>query len=204
MSFTDLILNAGQTAGYIIIFLIIFAECGLFFGFFLPGDSLLLAIGILAAQGHFSIVALLVLCVIASILGNQVGYLFGKRIGPALFNKTDSPLFRKQNIQRAHNFYEKYGAPAILLSRFVPIVRTFAPIIAGIGTMRYGTFLFYNIVGGVFWITSITLAGYYVGYKLEGIDTYILPVIMVIVIISCIPGLLHLLRPHHSDPSDKD
>jgi len=140
-----------KAIGYFGIFFIIFAESGLFFGFFLPGDSLLFTAGLLASQGYFDIAILILLTTLGAILGDQIGYLFGKKVGPKIFNYDESLLFKKKYITDAENFYQKHGKKTIILARFVPIVRTFVPILAGVGKMHYRTFFSYNIIGGILW-----------------------------------------------------
>ena len=194
MSFTSLITSSGYTTGYLIIFLIIFAESGLFFGFFFPGDSLLITLGILASQGHFNVLTILGIGIIGSILGNSVGYSFGKRFGPSLFNRKDSFFLKKDNIKKAHEFYKQYGKAAIILARFTPIVRTFAPIIAGMGDMEYTTFMLYNVIGGILWVNSVTLIGYFLGSRFPFIEKNITTLTISIVIISILPYVYHLLK----------
>lgn len=172
----------------------VFAESGLLIGFFLPGDSLLFTAGILASQGYFNIVLLTVLTVAAAILGDSVGYSFGRRVGRRLFKKEESRFFHRKNLERAERFYARHGKMTIILARFMPVVRTFAPIVAGIGNMRYGTFLAYNIVGGIIWGAGITLLGYFLGNVVPNIERYLIPGIIVIVIISFIPPIKHLLE----------
>ncbi len=175
------------TIGYLGILLIIFAESGLFFGFFLPGDSLLFTAGLLASQGVFNIY-LLILCIgFAAILGDTVGFWFGRYIGPRLFTKEDSFFFHTKHITRTALFYKKYGPKAIVLGRFIPIVRTFVPILAGVGNMRYPLFLTYNIIGGLLWGVGLTTLGYVLGTKIKNIDAYLLPIILGIIILSLIP-----------------
>ncbi len=176
-----------NTVGLIGVIAVIFIESGLFFGFFLPGDSLLFSAGLLASQGHFSFTVLAVGAMIAAIAGDSVGYWFGRKIGPKIFVREDSFFFRKSHIARAQHFYEKHGTKTIILARFVPIVRTFAPIVAGVGTMHYGTFLRYNIIGGIFWVALLTSAGYFLGQIIPNVDQYLLPIIFVIIFVSFIP-----------------
>src|SRR3989338_8644806 len=145
-----------KTAGYAGLFFIVFAESGLFIGFFLPGDSLLFTAGFLASQGYLSIVPLSLLCFLAAILGDNFGYAFGKKVGPAIFKKEDSLIFHKKHLERAENFYSEYGPKAIVLARFLPIVRTFAPILAGVGKMRYQTFFYYNVMGAAIWALGLS------------------------------------------------
>ena len=182
-----------ETIGYLGIFLIIFAESGLFFGFFLPGDSLLFTAGLLASQGYFSVLLLVLLAVLGAIGGDQIGYLFGKKVGPRIFVRDDSLFFKKKYVADAEIFYQKYGKKTIILARFVPIVRTFVPIIAGVGKMHYKTFVSYNIIGGVLWGAGITLLGYFLGQKIPNIDTYLLPIILLIIIISILPGVFSII-----------
>ena len=153
MTFHDLIdpLFIIKTLGLLGVVLIVFAESGLFFGFFFPGDSLLFTAGFLASQDLISIYWLLILCFLAAVLGDNVGYAFGKKTGPMIFTKEDSLLFHKKHIEKAHKFYEKYGKKTIIFARFVPIVRTFAPIVAGVAGMDYKTFLSFNLIGGFIW-----------------------------------------------------
>ena len=175
------------TFGTIGLFAIVFAESGLFFGFFLPGDSLLFTAGLFAAQGTLSLPVILVGCFVAAVAGDQVGYLFGKRVGPALFRRPDSRFFRQEYVERARQFFGRYGAKTIVLARFVPIVRTFAPILAGVGRMPYRTFVTFNVIGGLLWAVGVTLLGYALGEMIPDIDTYLLPIIAVIIALSLIP-----------------
>lgn len=194
-----------KTIGYVGVFAIIFAESGLLIGFFLPGDSLLFTAGFLASEAArpiwagnpgFSLPVLLIGCFIAAVAGDSVGYTFGRRVGRKLFQREDSLLFHKKNVLRAQAFYEKHGAKTIVLARFIPIVRTFAPIVAGVGDMHYGKFVTYNLVGGFLWAIGVTSAGYFLGDIIgaENIDKYLLPIIFGIVLISVAPAVLHVLR----------
>jgi membrane-associated protein len=176
-----------ETLGYLGIFLIIFAESGVFIGFFLPGDSLLLTAGLLATQGSLSLPFLLVIVPIAAILGDSVGYSFGRYLGPRLFTKKDSFFFNRSHIERSREFYEKYGARAILFARFAPIVRTFVPIVAGVGEMKYRTFLTYNAVGGFLWGVAFLLAGFFLGKAIPNLDDYILLIVGVVIVVSILP-----------------
>ncbi len=176
-----------HSLGYTGIIAIIFAECGLFFGFFLPGDSLLFTAGFLASQGFLSIVPLLITAMIASILGENVGYAFGRKIGPMIFTKAESRFFKPAHVTRAHEFFVRHGNKAIFLARFIPIVRTFVPIVAGVAKMPFNSFMFYNIVGGIFWIGSLMILGFTLGSQVENADKYIEPIILVIVVVSFIP-----------------
>lgn len=183
-----------ETFGLIGIFAIVFAESGLFFGFFLPGDSLLFTAGLLASQGYFSITFLLVGAWLCAILGDSVGYFFGRRVGPALFSKEDSFFFNKKHIIRAQEFYEKYGSKTIVLARFVPIVRTFAPIVAGVGNMKYRTFVFFNILGGTLWVFSMILTGFVLGKTVPNINEYLHYIIIGIIFLSVLPILIEVLK----------
>jgi membrane-associated protein len=179
---------------------IIFAESGLLIGFFFPGDTLLFAAGILAHQGvlDMNIHLLVFLLSLAAIAGVQVGYSFGKHFGRRLFSKPDSLLFRQENLLKAEKFYEKYGPITLVMARFTPVVRTFAPIVAGIAQMNYKRFLFYNIAGGILWIASITYLGYYGGAFLKAngihVEALVMPVLLAAVLLSLASPVYHLLR----------
>lgn len=183
-----------RAVGYPGLFAIVFAESGLFFGFFLPGDSLLFTAGLLAAQGWFSIWVLIPLLIVAAVLGDNVGYWTGSRFGQWLLNRKESWFFSKSHLIMAEQFYEKHGGKAIILARFMPAVRTFAPIVAGIARMHYRSFAFFNIAGGVFWVLSVTLCGYFLGTVLPDPEKFLLPVVGIIVVVSVLPGLLHLRK----------
>lgn len=183
-----------QMIGYLGLFAIVFAESGLFFGFFFPGDSLLFTAGLLASQGLLNVSILVPLMVAGAILGDSVGYWFGAKVGPKIFTREDSFFFHKRHVERTHNFYLKYGAKAIVLARFIPIVRTFTPILAGVGTMPYGTFLKWNIIGGVLWGAGVTLAGYFLGATVPGIERYLLPIVIGIIVVSFVPIIVELVK----------
>ncbi|MEK7189929.1 MAG: VTT domain-containing protein [Patescibacteria group bacterium] len=183
-----------KTAGYFGIFLIIFAESGLLIGFFLPGDSLLFTAGFLASQGFLRISILMIGSFIAAVIGDSVGYSFGLRVGPKIFKREDSLIFHKDHLTRAQNFYAKHGGKAIILARFMPVVRTFAPILAGVGKMRYGTFLAYNIVGGFLWSIGLSGLGYWLGSTIPNVDKYLLPIIILIILLSIAPSIYHVLK----------
>ena len=183
-----------KAAGYLGLFGIVFAESGLFVGFFLPGDSLLFTAGFLASQGFLNIWILAPLAFIAAILGDNFGYAFGRRVGHAIFTRERSLFFHKEYLERARIFYEAHGGKAIVLARFLPVIRTFAPILAGVGRMRWPTFLFYNVIGAVLWAIGLTFLGFYLGNAIPNIDRYLVPIVLVIVIISSLPTLLHLVR----------
>ncbi|PJE75716.1 hypothetical protein COV04_03335 [Candidatus Uhrbacteria bacterium CG10_big_fil_rev_8_21_14_0_10_48_11] len=173
---------------------IVFAESGLFIGFFLPGDSLLFTAGLLASQHLLHLPTLIAVSFLAAVLGDSVGYAFGKRIGPRLFTREDSILFHKQHLVRTEAFFARYGSKAILLARFVPIVRTFTPILAGVGKMRYQTFLTYNVIGAFGWAVGVPLLGYWLGSVVPNVDHYLLPIVLLIIIISFIPPVLEWRR----------
>ena len=183
-----------ETLGLIGVVSIIFAESGLFFGFFLPGDSLLFTAGLLASQNFLSIQYLVIFGIIAAIAGDSVGYAFGKKVGPKIFTKEDSLIWNKKHIEKSRKFFEKYGPKAIILARFMPIVRTFTPILAGVGTMEYKLFLRYNIIGGVLWVASMSIGGYFFGKLIPNPDKYLLPIIGLIIFLSILPGILEFIK----------
>lgn len=185
-----------QTVGYIGLFAIVFAESGLFFGFFLPGDSLLLTAGLLASQGKLEIGTLLIILPIAAILGDNVGYWFGKKTGSHIFNRDASLLFRRKNLLAARKFYDHHGGKTIVLARFMPFIRTFAPIVAGAVEMPFRRFLAFNVFGGLLWGIGVTLAGYYLGQVIPDIDRYFLAVVFAVIVISALPALLHMVREY--------
>jgi membrane-associated protein len=180
--------------GLTLICVIVFVETGLFVGFFLPGDSLLVTAGIFAAAGFIDITSLLVLASICAVAGDQVGYLIGRKAGTALYSRPDSRLFKRKHLERARAFYENYGAKTIVIARFVPIVRTFAPAVAGAAEMHYRRFVTYNVVGGISWIFSMSLLGYFLGASIPNIDRYIHWVITVVILLSILPGIIEILR----------
>ncbi len=189
-----------DTVGLIGIWLIVFAESGLLVGFFLPGDSLLFTAGFFASapssipsELHLNLPLLLVGCFVAAIAGDQVGYLFGHRVGEALLQRPDSRFFKRRHVEKAQRFFDKHGPKTIVLARFVPIVRTFAPILAGVSSMRYRTFVTYNIVGGTLWAIGVTLLGYFLG-QVEAIEENLEITILVIVAISFLPVVIEVLR----------
>lgn len=180
--------------GYFGIAAIVFAESGLLIGFFLPGDSLLFTAGFLASQGIFNIWILCPLLFVAAVVGDSVGYAFGKRVGPKLFTREDSIWFHKKHIAKAQHFYENHGKKTIIIARFLPVVRTFAPIVAGIGTMEYKTFLMFNIIGGLLWAVGLTLAGFFLGQLIPDVDKYLIPIVIGIIILSVAPTAIHILK----------
>jgi len=183
-----------RTVGYAGIFAIVFAESGLLVGFFLPGDSLLFTAGFLASQGFFDIFILCIITFVAAVVGDNVGYHFGHRVGPKVFKKEDSLVFSKSNIDKSTAFYEKHGGKTIVLARFIPVVRTFAPVIAGVGKMDYKKFLLFNVLGGLIWAVGVTALGYFLGNIIPDVDKYLLPIAALIILVSIAPALWHLLK----------
>ncbi len=182
-----------QAVGYLGIFAIVFLESGLLIGFFFPGDSLLFTAGFLASQGFFDIRILIAGCFAAAVAGDTIGYLIGAKLGPKIFKKDNSILFHKKHLERAQRFYDKHGGKTIILARFIPVIRAFAPVVAGAGKMDYKRFLIFNLVGGVLWAIGVTLAGYYLGSLVPDVDKYLLPIVGLIVIASILPVLHHSL-----------
>ncbi|MBI4093551.1 VTT domain-containing protein [Candidatus Kaiserbacteria bacterium] len=185
------LLTLVQLIGYPGIFGIIFAESGVLIGVFFPGASLLFASGVLAAAGVFNIWILVPGLIVAAVLGDSVGYWFGTKVGTALYNRPDSRFFRKEYLDKTKLFFDKYGTRAVVVARFIPIVRTFAPILAGVGSMTYKTFLFYNILGALLWAGGVTLLGYYLGRIIPDAEKFILPLVLIIVGITLIPLAIH-------------
>lgn len=185
-----------QWAGYVGLTLIIFAETGLLVGFFLPGDSLLVTAGLLAADPAFGLNVWLLglILTIAAIVGDTVGYHVGKTAGPRIFTREDSLFFHKDHLQKAQAFYEKHGGKTIIIARFMPIVRTFAPVVAGVGRMQYPSFLAYNVVGGVLWIWSMLLTGFILARTVPGVAAHVEKVILVVVFLSILPGIIAWFR----------
>ncbi len=174
-------------AGYGGMTVIVFAETGLLAGFFLPGDSLLVTAGFVASQGKLDLIKLNLLLSAAAILGDSTGYLIGLKVGPRIFSKEDSFFFKKEYLERTHRFFEKYGGKTIILARFVPIVRTFAPTVAGVGRMQYRRFLAFNVVGGLLWVWGMTAIGYFLGASFPGLSKHIDLVILAVIVISFLP-----------------
>jgi len=183
-----------QWAGLFGLAAIIFSETGLLVGVFLPGDSLLVTAGLLAARGYLNVYALVPLLTLAAICGNSVGYFIGRTSGPRIFNRENSLFFNKKHAMRAHEFYEKYGRKTIVLAQFMPIIRTFAPVVAGVGGMKFRTFITFNIIGAFFWIWSMVGIGYFLGSYIPGIDQHIEIVVVVVVFISILPGIISWYR----------
>ncbi len=187
-----------QFVGYPGLFSAVFLESGVPFGFFLPGASMLFTAGLLASQGIFNVWILIPLLTIAAILGDNVGYWFGAKVGVRLFEWQNSKFFHKEHLERARIFYERHGVLAIVLARFVPIVRTFTPIVAGIVGMNYRTFIVYNIAGALAWGSGVTFLGYYLGEKIPGIEKYLTPIIILIIIATCVPLILEFSKQRKS------
>ena len=183
-----------RSIGYFGVAGMVFAESGLLIGFFLPGDSLLFTSGFLASQGYMDIWILSGLCFVAAVAGDSVGYSFGHRVGRKIFLRPNSRWFKQENLQRAEQFYEKHGGKTIIIARFIPFIRTFAPIVAGIGKMTYPKFLTYNIVGAALWAVGLTWLGYWVGGTVPSVDRYLLPVLVLIIVISILPGIFEALK----------
>ena len=189
-NFEDLIRWGGDA----VLVAIVFAENGIMAGFFLPGDSLLVTAGLLAASGLLSLPRLLTELSLAAILGEAMSYYAGQYMGPKIFNKEDSLLFHKNNLLRAHRFYEKYGAKTVVIARFMPIVRTFAPIVAGVGRMKYATFTLYNLIGGTAWVCSMLLTGFYLGRAIPNVDRHIHKIILLVIFLSVLPAIIQLIN----------
>jgi membrane-associated protein len=181
-----------RTVGYIGLFFIVFAESGLFFGFFLPGDSLLFTAGFLASQDYLDVRILVPLMVIAAVSGDSMGYWMGGKFGKWLEKKKDSFFFKKEHLAQAEAFYRKHGGKTLILARFIPAVRTFAPIVAGMAKMEYSQFISYNVFGGLLWGAGMTLAGYYLGRAIPDVDKYLIPIVLGIIVLSVLPGLFHM------------
>jgi len=190
-SFQDVV----KSIGYLGIWSIIFAESGIMLGFFLPGDSLLFTAGFIASKGMLNIWVLLFGCFVFAVIGDSFGYYTGYRFGRKLFAKKDSRFFKRKYLEETENFYARNGEKTIIIARFVPVVRTFAPIVAGTAAMKYKTFLAYNIIGGFLWTIGITLLGYFLGKVIPDVDRYLLPIIVLIILISSAPTIWHLIAP---------
>ena len=188
-----------QWGGYGVLVAIVFAETGLLVGFFLPGDSLLITAGLVAATGALNIWWLDGLLIAAAVTGDSVGYAIGRRLGPRLFTREKSLVFNPAHVERTRRFYERYGSKTIVIARFVPIVRTFAPVLAGVGGMEYRRFVFYNVAGGLAWVVSMTTAGYQLArFPIIGANIHI--VVLVVIVLSCIPIAVELLRERRRRP----
>lgn len=188
-----------QTAGYIGLSAIVFVESGVFLGLILPlpGDSLLFTAGYLASQGYFNIFLLVPLLTVAAIAGDSVGYWTGRKVGPMIFTRPDSFLFSQKRVEETRAFFEKYGATSIIFARFIPAVRTFTPIIAGVAGMHYRKFLIYNIIGGFVWGMGFPVAGYFLGSLFPHADRYVLPLVGLIIVVSFLPLMRHYMSRQH-------
>ena len=186
-----------QSIGYLGVWGMVFAESGLLIGFFLPGDSLLFTAGFLASQQLLNVWLLVGGAAVCAIAGDSVGYYTGHRFGRRLFRREDSRIFHKNHLLKAQQFYERHGGKAIVLARFMPIIRTFAPITAGMGKMHYPTFFGYNLIGGITWTVGLTLLGYFLGNAIPNVDHYLLPIVLAIVVVSLLPSLFHLWQENH-------
>jgi membrane-associated protein len=191
--------------GYIGLFCIVFAESGLFFGFFLPGDSLLLTAGLFARRGELNIWLLLPLVFVAAVLGDNVGYWFGRKAGPPLFRREESLLFKPKNLLAAKAFYDRHGGKTVILARFMPFIRTFAPIVAGAVDMRYQSFFLFNALGGLLWGIGVTVAGYVLGslFPPEVLDKYFLLIVVVVIVLSVLPTAWHLWKENREAILDR-
>ena len=183
-----------QWGGYILLVAIVFTETGLLVGLFLPGDSLLITAGLLAGAGILNIWWLNGLLIAAAIVGDSTGYAIGTRLGPRIFTREKSLLFNPKHVVRTQRFYEKYGSKTIVIARFVPIIRTFAPVLAGVGQMRYRRFVTYNVAGGIGWVASMTGAGYVLGQTVPNISKHMHVLVIVIIVLSCVPIAVEIYR----------
>jgi membrane-associated protein len=190
------------TVGYVGLFVIIFAETGLLVGFFLPGDTLLITTGMVAQRGHFDIWVLIPLLILAAVAGDATGYQIGRRAGPVLFRRQESRLFRRNHLERAKVFYDRHGGKTIVIARFLALVRTFAPTVAGAAEMPYRRFAFYNIAGGVLWITSMLTAGYIFGSAASSLEMFFGGLFGFFIVVSAIPAAWHLLRRRRRNAPD--
>jgi membrane-associated protein len=193
-------------AATIVLILVTFAETGLLIGFFLPGDSLLFTAGLLASQNkvgepHLNLAVVLIGCFLAAVIGDQVGFTLGERVGPRLLRRPDSRVVKREYVERTEAFFDKHGPKTIVLARFVPVVRTFAPMLAGVGKMTRRTFISYNVVGAFIWVFGVTLLGYFLAEQIgDSIDTYLLPIILVIIVLSLIPPFLEWRKAKRQGP----
>ena len=183
-----------KAAGYFGMFGILFAETGLLVGVIFPGDSLLFTAGFLASQGFLKIGVLCLVTFLGAVIGDNTGYWLGRLFGPRIFSRPESFFFKPRYVREAHKFFERYGSKTVVLARFIPIIRTFAPPMAGVGFMNYAVYLTYSIVGGALWAVGIPVAGYYLGAVIPGVDRYLLPMVILIVLLSLLPGIWHVLR----------
>ena len=183
-----------SSGGLALIAFMVFAESGLLFGFFFPGDTLLIAGGILAAGGAFNIITLILVVVVSAILGGLSGYIIGLKAGPKLFVKKDGIIFRAEYVEKSEDFYERHGGKTIMLARFIPIIRTFAPVVAGIGRMNGAKFMFYNIIGSTIWAVGVTTLAYYFGQRIPNLDKFILPLVIAATLFTFSPTAYHIFK----------
>ena len=192
-----------QSGGLLLIGLFLFSEVALFLGFFLPGDTLLIAAGVYAAAGKLSIISVILVAIIAAIVGDSTAYYIGRKLGPRVFKNKDSILFQPDHVLKAEAFYEKHGPKTLLISHFLPVVRTFTPLLAGVAKMPYRRFVMFNATGDIFWATSVSLAGYYIGSKIPNIDHYILLLVLFAMISTASPTLYHIAKLHLKNRDNK-
>lgn len=191
-----------ETFGTLGLFAIVFAESGLLFGFFLPGDSMLFTAGLLASNGFSNLPLISLGCFVAAVAGDQVGYLIGRRAGPALFKRPESRFFHKRNVDRARTYFEEHGSKTIILARFIPVIRTFVPMVAGVGQMNYRRFVTFNVIGGFLWAVGLTVLGYLLGESIPNVDRYLLPMVGVIVAVSFVPVIIEVRKLRRQRASD--
>jgi membrane-associated protein len=190
-----------QAGGLLLIALIIFAESGMFVGFFFPGDTLLLTAGIFAAQGKLNLPEAMLVIAAAAILGDNIGYQIGRRFGRHLFERENSIIFNKKHLHEAENFFDRFGSKAMLIAHFVPVVRTFAPATAGMAEMPYKKFVFFDAIGDIAWTVLVTMVGYWFGTKIPNIDKYIEVAVLFVVLATLAPATYHLIRAHRDKKS---
>lgn len=183
-----------QVGGLLLIGVFLFAEVGLFLGFFLPGDTLLIAAGIYAKQGKLNIAALIIVAAVAAMAGDSLGYYLGRKLGPRVFTKDDGLIFRRDHIDKAEYVYKRFGSKALLVTHFIAVVRTFMPLMAGVARMPYRRFLTFDAIGDIFWAVAVSLVGYYVGSRIPNVDHYILLALALVIICSLVPAIFHFLR----------
>jgi membrane-associated protein len=193
-----------EIGGLLGMFCVVFAETGLLIGFFLPGDSLLVTAGLFAAKGDLDIVWLNLALMVAAVAGDATGYWIGYRAGMAIYSRPDSFFFRRRHLVAAHEFYERHGGKTIIIARFMPIIRTFAPVVAGAGTMSYPRFATYNVVGGIGWVAGMTLIGYFLGQAVPDLDKHIHIVVAVVIFLSLLPGIIAYLRTRFRSGAARD
>lgn len=192
-----------EAFGTLGLFAIVFAESGLLVGFFLPGDSLLFTAGLLASQGTLNLPLVMIGCALSAIVGDQVGFMIGRKAGPAVFRRPDSRFFHKKNVDRAKAYFDRNGPKTIILARFIPVIRTFVPVVAGVGQMDYKKFVTFNVAGGALWACGVTVAGYTLGASIPNIDRWLLPIILAISAVSFIPVILELVKMRREGQSDR-